>query len=105
MTTTVEISLPLNQLDLLNRIEQSLAKLNASQNNAAWLNMDEVCKRFDVKEGTIYKWMKSEKMPYSRIETVTRFNTTKVDAWFEKKSMAGLLENMNVHNRKHTKAA
>ena len=105
MTTTVQISLPTDQLELLSRVEQSLAKLNAAQNCGVWLTMEQVGERLGVKEGTVRNWMKTEKMPFSKIGEVTRFNATKVDAWFEKKSMGGLLENMSVHNRKHTKAA
>lgn len=105
MITTIEISLPADQLDLLSRVEESLAKLSAAQNGGVWLSIDEVGERFGVKEGTVRNWMKSEKMPYSKIGEVTRFNATKVDAWFEKKSTAGLLENMSVHNQKYKKAS
>ena len=91
--TTIALSLPPEQLQLLETVAKALNEANPYKE---WLNMEEVCKHFDVKESTIYKWMKQYQMPYSGIGEVKRFNVEKVNKWFLKFSSDDFAEGLKI---------
>lgn len=91
--TTIALSLPPEQLQLLEVVAKALHEANPHKE---WLNMEEVCKHFDVKESTIYKWMKQYQMPYSGIGEVKRFNVEKVNKWFLKFSSDDFAEGLKI---------
>lgn len=95
--TTIQLSLPPEQLQLLETVAKALNEANP---NKEWLNMKEVCTHFDVKESTIYKWMKDFQMPYSGIGEVKRFNVEKVNKWFLKFSSDDFAEGMKIISKR-----
>lgn len=95
--TTIALSLPAEQLQLLEVVAKALNQANPQRQ---WLNMEEVCKHFGVKETTIYKWMKDYQLPYSGIGEVKRFNIEKVNKWFLKFSSDDFAEGMKIISKR-----
>lgn len=95
--TTIALSLPAEQLQLLEVLAEALNQANPQKE---WLNMDDVCKHFGVKESTIYKWMKDYQLPYSGIGEVKRFNIEKVNKWFLKFSSDDFAEGMKIISKR-----
>lgn len=61
---------------------------------SAWLTDDEVAKRFKVSKDTIRRWRDNKGFPFSQLEGVRRYNTKKVDAWFERHSPEAIKREM-----------
>lgn len=95
--TTIALSLPPEQLQLLEVVAKSLSQANPHRE---WLNMEEACKHFGVKESTIYKWMKDYQLPYSGIGEVKRFNVEKINKWFLKFSSDDFAEGMKIVSKR-----
>lgn len=95
--TTIQISLPAEQLQLLEVVAKELNKANPKRE---WLNMEEVCNHFGVKESTIYKWMKEYQLPYSGISEVKRFHIEKINKWFLKFSSDDFAEGMKIISKR-----
>lgn len=97
MITSIEISLPESQLELLTKLEKQLSNMTQPKE---WLTIAEVCSHFNVKESTIRKWMRDFQMPYSSIDEVKGFNVEKINKWFLKFSSDDFSEGMKIISKR-----
>lgn len=101
----ITISLPPEQLELLEFVAKGL-KGNAVQKNLeVWLTMEEVAERLKVRPGTIRKWMADYQLPHSKLGEVTRFSPNQVDAWFMKFNSDDFSQGMKIINKAFKKTA
>lgn len=98
LLTTINISLPPEQLELLELVAEKLKETSGKKNAEAWLTMDEVADRLKVSPGTIRKWIADYKFPHSKLGEVTRFNPAQVDAWFMKFNSEDFSQGMKIIN-------
>ncbi len=91
--TTIAISLPPEQIELLETVAKALSEANPKRE---WLNLKQVCEHFGVGESTIRKWMKDYQMPYSGISEIKLFHIDKINKWFLKFSSDDFGEGMKI---------
>lgn len=99
MTTTVQISLPLEQLELLNRVESLLLKNLEEANKTRWLTLSEACDRLKVKETKLREWIKYYQLPYYGMGEIKRFDANEIDEWFKKFSSKNPSEGLKIINK------
>ncbi|WP_026995180.1 helix-turn-helix domain-containing protein [Flectobacillus major] len=78
----LEISLPKEQLELLELVKKQNETLLSQKVGSVWLSDEEVAQRFGVSVSLITKWRKQFDLPFSQIGEVRRYSTQKIDAWF-----------------------
>lgn len=64
MQSTINLSLPPEQLSLLQTNKELLEKLIAMQNNTVWLTTEEAAERLKVSKQTIEAWRKGGWLRY-----------------------------------------
>lgn len=101
----IAISLPPEQLELLEIVAKGLKDNSARKNAEIWLTLDEVAERLKVKSGTIRKWMSDYQLPHSKLGEVTRFSPAQVDAWFMKFNSEDFSQGMKILNKAFRKTA
>lgn len=82
--TTIEISLPPAQLELLTRIEQQQQAILFQQNETSWLTDDMVAQRFHVSVSTVRRWRDDYSMPFRKVGDVRLYVPKEVDEWMNK---------------------
>lgn len=81
MNTTINLSLPAEQLDLLREIHAQQKILIDTVNASAWLDDDALCARFGVGKTTLRRWREEENLPFCQIGDKRLYNPGLVDAW------------------------
>lgn len=101
----IALSLPPEQLELLEYVAKGLKENSGKKNAEVWLTIDEVAERLKVKSGTIRKWMAEYEMPYTRLGEVLRFAPAQVDAWFMKFNSEDFSQGMKIITKALKKTA
>ncbi|GAB3518478.1 helix-turn-helix domain-containing protein [Emticicia fontis] len=101
----IAISLPPEQLELLEFVAKGLKENSGRKNAEVWLTIDEVAERFKVKSGTIRKWMADYQFPHSKLSEVLRFSPVQVDAWFMKFNSEDFSQGMKILSSGRAKTA
>ncbi|AEI46757.1 helix-turn-helix domain-containing protein [Runella slithyformis] len=83
--TTIALSLPEEQLQLLQTIQEQNAKLLAAMNAAVWLSEEEAAERVKISVSLLRKWRTDGWLRYHKIEKVVLFKTAELDADVEAK--------------------
>ncbi|MDI9872131.1 helix-turn-helix domain-containing protein [Flectobacillus roseus] len=78
----LEISLPKDQLELLELVKRQNETLLSQKVANVWLNDEDVAERFGVSVSLITKWRKNFGLPFSQIGEVRRYSAQKIDTWF-----------------------
>lgn len=81
MGTTINLSLPPEQLALLEEIKNLQTILVKTANALAWLDDDALCVRFGVGKTTLRRWREDETLPFSQIGDKRLYSPGLVDAW------------------------
>jgi Helix-turn-helix domain len=81
MNTTIDLSLPKEQLDLLREIHAQQKILIDTANAAAWLDDDALCVRFGVGKTTLRRWREDEALPFCQIGDKRLYAPKLVDEW------------------------
>lgn len=86
MNTTVNLSLPPDQLELIQKSVRLQEKLILLQNRAAWLSEKEAAERLKVSLSTLQRWRREGWLRHYRDgEKVILYRTDQLDADIEKK--------------------
>lgn len=83
--TTIALSLPEEQLTLLQTIHEQNTKILATINGSAWLSEEEAAQRLKVSVSTLRKWRGEGWLRYHKIEKVILFRAEYLDEDVEKK--------------------
>jgi excisionase family DNA binding protein len=51
-----------------------------------YLNPKELAANLSVKRGTIYSWISRKKIPFVKINGLSRFSEKEIEAWLEEKN-------------------
>lgn len=81
MGTTINLSLPPEQLALLEEIRNLQTILVQTANATAWLDDDALCVRFGVGKTTLRRWREEEALPFCQIGDKRLYSPMLVDAW------------------------
>lgn len=46
-----------------------------------WLSVEEIAQHLGIKKDTVYKWVKSRRMPSHKIGRLLKFQVKEVDKW------------------------
>ena len=101
--TTISISLPEEQVALLDALSNDLKHYLSRKNADVWITIEEAANRLKVSESLIRKWMADYQLPYSKLGEVRRLNPEKLDKWFEKFCSDDFREGMKIISQKETK--
>lgn len=82
--TTISLSLPPEQLQLLEAVKFLNEQVLASKNENQWLTEIEAAKRLKVSKSTIEKWRNDGKLRYNREGVIIRYRANQLDEDFEK---------------------
>lgn len=83
---TIQISLPEEQLTLLENLKQQNEKLLKMLNQNAWLNEDEAAERLGVSKATVQRWRKEGWLRHCRDgEKIIIYKKDHLDHDIEKK--------------------
>lgn len=86
MNTIVQLSLPQEQIQLIERVEQLVKKVVESQNKSFWLTEDEAAERVKVSKSTLQKWRKEGWLRHYRDgEKIVLYRADQLDADIEKR--------------------
>ena len=77
--TTVQLSLPDEQLRLLEQVYAQNAKLLLGMNGAVWLSEEEAAARVKVSVSTLRKWRTDGWLRYQKIDKVVFFRAEYFD--------------------------
>ncbi|TAF48642.1 MAG: DNA-binding protein [Runella slithyformis] len=77
--TIVQLSLPEDQLRLLERVYEQNAKLLQGMNGSVWLSEEEAAARVKVSVSTLRKWRADGWLRYQKIEKVVFFKAEHFD--------------------------
>ncbi|AXE21201.1 hypothetical protein DR864_27405 [Runella rosea] len=78
--TTIALSLPQDQLELLQTIQEQNDKILAAMNASVWLSEEEAADRLKVSVSTLRKWRADGWLSYHKIEKVVLFQAAELDA-------------------------
>ncbi len=92
MLTTIEISLPANQLEFLEAINAKLDVIIHHRNHSAWLTNQMVADRFHVSTATINRWRENNNMPSVILGDKRLYIAAQVDNWMEQFATDKVLE-------------
>lgn len=84
MGTAVYLSLPPEQLALLEVIRKQQELLLESANSEAWLTDEMVAKRFHRSVSTIRRWREDFGLPYRQLGDARLYIPNEVDEWMRK---------------------
>jgi excisionase family DNA binding protein len=82
--TTISLSLPPEQLQLLEAVKILNEQVLASKNENQWLTEIEAAKRLKVGKSTIEKWRNDGKLRYNREGVIIRYRASQLDEDFER---------------------
>ena len=85
MNTTIELSLPQDQLDAIRDNTAANRALFELMNRSHWLDTKEAAERLGVSESTIRNWIDEGWLGGVQVDRVLRFRVDKLDAAFEKR--------------------
>lgn len=77
--TTIALSLPEEQLTLLQTIHEQNTKLLATMNGSVWLSEEEAAQRLKVSVSTLRKWRTDGWIRYHKLEKVILFKAAELD--------------------------
>lgn len=83
--TTIALSLPQEQLQLLQTIQEQNAKILEAMNATVWLSEEEAAERVKVSVSLLRKWRTDGWLRYHKIEKVVLFRAAELDADVEAK--------------------
>jgi len=100
MNTTIALSLPAEQLALLETVKYQNERILAMHNNTAYLTEPEACERLKISLTTIRLWRKEGWLRFFAEGANIRYRVDYLDADFEaramvKSSMAPLIGQLN----------
>jgi excisionase family DNA binding protein len=81
--TTISLSLPPEQLQLLEAVKILNEQVLASKNENQWLTETEAAQRLKVSKSTIEKWRHEGKLRYKRDGVIIRYRANQLDEDFE----------------------
>lgn len=82
--TTIALSLPPEQLQLLEAVKILNEQVLAAKNQDQWLTEKEAAARLKVSKSTIEKWRMDGKLRYSRDGVIIRYRANQLDEDFER---------------------
>jgi excisionase family DNA binding protein len=85
--TTVTLSLPQEQLDLLEDVQHLLKQYSDHLNHSVWLKEPEAAERLKVSLSTIRAWRKEGWLRYVGVGENIRYRAEYLDADFEAKGL------------------
>lgn len=89
MNTTIALSLPAEQIELLEIVRNQNEKILAMQSASAYLTEAEACERLKVSLTTIRKWRKDGWLRYFAEGENIRYRRDYLDADFESRALIG----------------
>ncbi|WP_254561820.1 helix-turn-helix domain-containing protein [Dyadobacter diqingensis] len=100
--TTIALSLPAEQLELLETVRYQNEKIISYQTSSTYLTEPEACERLKVSLTTIRKWRKDGWLRYFAEGDNIRYRVDYLDSDFESRALvkAPLLPTMKQVNRK-----
>lgn len=87
MNTTIALSLPAEQIELLEALKYQNDRILSMQNRSAYLTEPEACERLKVSLTTIRKWRKDGWLRFFAEGDNIRYRVDYLDADFEKRAM------------------
>ena len=46
-----------------------------------WLSVEEIAEHLGIKKDTVYKWVKTRKMPVHKVGRLLKFQVKEIDQW------------------------
>lgn len=93
MNTTIALSLPPEQLEMLETIRQQNDRIISLQMQSAYLTEQEACDRLKVSLTTIRKWRKDGWLRYFAEGDNIRYRVDYLDADYEKRALVNGYQN------------
>lgn len=89
MNTTIALSLPAEQLELLETVKYQNERIIQHQSRSSYLTEQEACDRLKVSLTTIRKWRKDGWLRYFAEGDNIRYRVDYLDADFESRALVG----------------